>query len=98
MKAKFTVDLTDAPINGTMNEQFNQFATQMTLVDERLLDFVQQNQLKILGRKNLSREEVKMLQISTIRPKYDKGTGALMSHAMQLNTPKYVYDGMGVGA
>ena len=65
------------------------------LVDERLLDFVQQNQLKILGRKNLSREEVKMLQISTIRPKYDKGTGALMSHAMQLNTPKYVYDGMG---
>ena len=32
----------------------------MTLVDERLLDFVQQNQLKILGRKNLSREEVKM--------------------------------------
>ena len=27
MKAKFTVDLTDAPINGTPNEHFNAFAT-----------------------------------------------------------------------
>ena len=95
MKAKFTVDLTDAPINGTPNEHFNAFATLMTTIDEKLLDFVQQNQLKILGRKNLTREEVKMLQIPTVRPKYDKASGALMSHAMQLNTPKYVYDGMG---
>lgn len=95
MKTKFTVDLTDAPINESANANFNDYATVMAAIDERLLDFVQQNQLKILGRKNLSREECRMLQVPTIRPKYDKLTGALLSHAMQLNTPKYVYDGMG---
>ena len=63
----------------------------MTLVDERLLDFVQQNQLKILGRKNLSREEVKMLQISTIRPKYDKtGVAVGVSVAGRTVTNRYV--------
>lgn len=95
MKAKFTVDLTDASINNATNTQFKEFADLMTAIDEKLLDFVQQNQLKILGRKNLSRDEVKMLQIPTIRPKYDKVSGNLLSHAMQLNTAKYAYDGMG---
>ena len=56
-KAKFTLDLTDGPINGEVNNSYEQFNTLMSAVDDRLLDFVQANQMKILGRKNLSREE-----------------------------------------
>ena len=95
LKAKYTLDLTDTPINGNTNPYFEQFSQLMAQIDDKLLDFVQANQLKILGRKNLTREEVKMLQIPTIRPKYDKVTAQLLGHTIQLNTPKYAYDGMG---
>ena len=94
-KAKFTLDLTDSPINETPNEDFNTFRTLMDSIDERLLDFATENQLRLLGRKNLSRDEVKMLQIRTIRPKYDKMSGALTGHSINLSTPKYAWDGMG---
>jgi len=95
-KSKFTLDLTDAPLDGQQNNAFfGDLAKLVECIDDRLLDFVQNNQLKILGRKNLSREEVKMLQIRSIRPKYDKCTGALTSHAMQMSTSKYAWDGMG---
>ena len=94
-KAKFTLDLTDGPINGDVNSSYEQFNTLMSAVDDRLLGFVQANQMKILGRKNLSREECKMLQIRTIRPKYDKVTSALAGHSVQLSTPKFAWDGCG---
>ena len=94
-KAKFTLDLTDACINEGENEAFKMYADLLTVIDDRLLDFVQNNQLKILGRKNLSREEVKMLQIRTIRPKYDKVTGALTGHCVQMSAGKYMWDGCG---
>lgn len=94
-KAKFTVDLTDVAINGGSNEAFEQFSQLIAQVDDRLLDFVQANQLKILGRKNLSREEIKMLQIRTVRPKYDKVTGALAGHSVQLSATKFAWDGCG---
>ena len=94
-KAKFTLDLTDSPINGAANTCFDKFATLMSAVDDRLLDFVQMNQLKILGRKNLSREEIKMLQIRSVRPKYDKATGALAGHSVQMSAPKFAWDGCG---
>ena len=61
----------------------------------KLLDYVHNNQLKILGRKNLTREEVKMLQIRSVRPKYDKMSGALIGHSWQTTTSKYTWDGMG---
>ena len=94
-KAKFTLDLTDAPINGEPNENFKTFASILEAVDDKLLDFVQNNQLKILGRKNLSRDEVKMLQIRSVRPKYDKVSSMLTGHTVQLSTSKYAWDGMG---
>lgn len=94
-KAKFTLDLTDAMINETENSYFTKLADKLTDIDERLLDFVQANQLKILGRKNLSREECKMLQIRTVRPKYDKVTGALAGHSVQLSASKFTWDGCG---
>lgn len=94
-KAKFTLDLTDASINEQDNFCWSYFADRLTEIDDRLLDFVQANQLKILGRKNLSREECKMLQIRTVRPKYDKVSGALAGHSVQMSTSKFAWDGCG---
>ena len=36
-----------------------------------------------------------MLQIRTVRPKYDKATGALSGNTVQLSAPKYAWDGCG---
>ena len=94
-KAKFSIDLTDAPINGEDNPNFNAFTTLFECIDDKLLDFVHNNQLRILGRKNLSREEVKMLQIRSVRPKYDKISGHLIGHSIQMTTSKFAWDGMG---
>ena len=94
-KAKFSLDLTDTCINGTQNAVFLSFTRMLEVIDDKLLDFVHGNQLKILGRKNLSREEVKVLQIRSVRPKYDKMSGALVGHAMLLSTTKFASDGMG---
>ena len=94
-KAKYTLDLNDTPINEQPNEEFATFMAKMELINDRLLDFVTENQLKILGRKNLSRDESKMLQIRTVRTKYDKHSGVLNGHAINLSTPKFAWDGMG---
>lgn len=94
-KAKYTLDLNDAAINGQANTEFAVFMAKLDLIDDKLLDFVTEHQLKILGRKNLSREEVKMLQIRTVRTKYDKVSGALNGHAINLSLSKYAWDGMG---
>jgi hypothetical protein len=94
-KAKFSLDLTDATINGSENPGFQEIASKVDAIDDKLLDFVFQNQLKILGRKNLSKDECKMLQIRTVRAKYDKNSGMLNGHTVQLSTPKFSWDGMG---
>jgi len=94
-KAKFSLDLTDAHINGIANPNWENFSNLLEAIDDKLLDFVHNNQLKILGRKNLTREEVKMLQIRSVRPKYDKMSGSLIGHSWQMSTSKYTWDGMG---
>jgi len=95
LKSKFTLDLTDAPINGDANPYFTDFAQMMDKIEDKLLDFVHNNQLKILGRKNLTREEVKMLQIKCVKPKYDKLSSQLVGHSCTMTTPKFTSDGMG---
>ena len=94
-KAKFTLDLSDGTINGEVNTNFSSFAETMSAIDNKLLDFVHNNQLKILGRKNLSRDEVAILQFRSIRPKYDKNSGQQVGRSLQLSTSKFAYDGMG---
>jgi len=94
-KAKFTLDLNDACINEAPNAEFEEFRAKLEEIDEKLLEFVTEHQLKILGRKNLSKDEVKMLQIRSVRPKYDKQTGALNGHTLNLSSTKYAWDGMG---
>lgn len=94
-KAKFTLDLIDNEINGNRNDFFAEFLAKVTEIDEKLLDFVTENQLKILGRKNLNKEEVKMLQIRSMRTKYDKLTGALNGNCVNLSVDKFAWDGIG---
>ena len=94
-KAKFSLDLTDNPINGEVPHGFQSLATVLESIDDKLLEFVFQNQLRVLGRKQLSKEECKMLQIRSVRNKYDKITGILQGHSAQLNTTKFTWDGMG---
>ena len=94
-KAKFSLDLCDQSINNEQNVGFQKLHEVLEAIDDKLLDFVYENQLKILGRKNLSREECKMLQIRTIRAKYDKCSGMLSGHSVQLTAAKFSWDGMG---
>ena len=94
-KAKYTLDLGDQDINGEANVHFETFMATLTAIDDKLLDFVFSNQLKLLGRKNLSRDEVKMLQIRSICPKYDKNTGNHTGNTLNLSTSKYAWDGIG---
>ena len=94
-KAKFTLDLSDTAINEQPNVEYEAFRAMMERIDDRLLDYVTENQLKILGRKNLSREEVKMLQIRSVRPKFDRATGALTGHSIQVSIAKYAWAGAG---
>lgn len=95
LKAKFTLDITDAAINGTENGAYTVFNSVLETIDEQLLAFVYANQLRILGRKNLGRDELKMLQIPSSRPKYDKVSGASLGKNMNLSVQKYAGDGMG---
>ena len=94
-KAKFTLDLTDNCINESANGEFEAFKAKVETIDDALLDYVTANQLKILGRKNLSRDEVKMLQIRSVRPKFDKMSGALTGHSLNMSTSKFAWDGFG---
>jgi hypothetical protein len=94
-KAKYTLDLTDDSIRGEPNEGFAKFKEFMEKVDDKLLEFVHSNQMRLLGRKNLSIDEVKMLQIRSVKPKYDKLTGALLGHNFNVSSQVWRYDGMG---
>jgi hypothetical protein len=94
-KSKFTLDLTDCAIGAETNLAFDKFANRLEVVDDTVLKFVFANQQRILGRKNLSMDELKMLHIRSVRPKYDKETGDATGRAVQLNTLVYRGDGLG---
>jgi hypothetical protein len=93
-KSKYTLDLTDNPIGTEFNNAFDEMADRLEVVDDSLLKFVFANQQRILGRKNLSIEELKMLQIRSVRPKHDKQTGDPTGRSFQLNSPVYRSDGV----
>jgi len=93
-KSKYTLDLTDNPVGAEFNNAFDEMAERFEVVDDSLLKFVYANQQRILGRKNLSIEELKMLQIRS-GPKHDKQTGDATGRSFQLNAPVYRNDGVG---
>ena len=95
LKAKFTLDLTDCHSNEEVIKGFHRLKATLDFLDNNLLELVYNNQHKCLNRRNLTKDECKMLQNPCVRPKYDKVTGALTGFAVQLSAPKYVSDGQG---
>lgn len=94
-KAKFTLDLTDAKIGEKANSEWDKLSSFMYAIDEKLLSLVFENQQKILKKSGLSREQVRMVQIRTVREKTDKMSGVVSGYAMQLSKSKFGWDGIG---
>jgi hypothetical protein len=94
-KSKYTLDLTDSVIGDVENSSFDDMAKRLEEVDDSLLKFVFANQQRVLSRKNLSMEELKMLQIRSVRPKFDKQTGDSTGRSVQLSAPVYRSNGVG---
>ena len=93
-KARFTIDL-NVPVDGEDASVSNFFNNVITAVDDAVLDFMYHNQLKFLGRKNLTKEEVKMLQIRSVKQNLDKDTGELGAPFINLTCRKFYYDQVG---
>lgn len=95
-KASFQVDLSNNSIKaGEANCDFDLFLDVVEAIDEALLTFVTNNQWKILGRKNLTREEVRMLQIRSVRQRKDPHTGNLGALCVNLNSKIFYWDQVG---
>ena len=94
-KSKYTLDLADSAIGSEMNAAFEELAARLEEVDDLVLKCVFTNQMRILGRKNLSMDELKMLQIRSVRPKHNKMSGDPTGRAVQLSVPVYRYNGTG---
>jgi hypothetical protein len=87
-QAKFTLDLTSSQIGDAPNSQFEQFEAIMHAIDDRLLSFVHDNQWKLLKRNNLSRDEVRVLQIRSMKDRTDKCTGRVLYRNLMLSISK----------
>ena len=100
-KARFTIDIngtgdfqyTSAESDGDAVQQF--MYNVIDAIDEAVLDFMFHNQLKFLGRKNLTKEEVKMLQIRSVKQNVNKDTGELGAPFVNMTARKFYYDQVG---
>ena len=89
---KFTLDLVDSPVNEQENEGFAKLKQLLDTLDDKLLELVFNNQFKCLNRRNLTKDECRMLQNRTVRPKLDKISGNVAGHSLMLSAPKFVTD------
>ena len=87
-KINFTLDLHEADDTSS----YQRFMEVLDMIDDCLLKYVFKNQAKILGRRNLSLDEIKMLQIRSAKTKIDKWNGEAMSPAVHLTTKKFYRD------
>jgi len=94
-KASFTLDLTCEPVNNNQNDDMLEFHKMLDSIDDKVLDFFYQNQVKLLGRRNLNRDEVNVLLIRSSKSKIDKLTGHDSYKVLNASTKKYHYDGVG---
>jgi hypothetical protein len=94
-KSKYTLDVTDAAFNDAPNVAMEAYMAMIEKLDDKVLAFVHKHQERILNRKNLKVDEVKMLQIRSVRPKVDKLTGAQTGRALNLTTQCYQWEGGG---
>jgi len=92
--AKFELDLWDLPVkDNTPNELFIAFKGVLDTIDGKLADFVTANQTAVLGRKNLSVLEVKMLQNTAVKARYNKVTNDFENWFISARSPVFPYDG-----
>jgi hypothetical protein len=92
-KCCFVIDM-----NGSCDESepIDEFFTRVVQpIDAKILDFMHLHQLRFLGRKNLSKDELGMLQIKSVAQNYSKETGALMPNRMNLKCRKFYNDQVG---
>lgn len=95
-KAQYTLDLTCADIGQFENKDMKQFQSEVIeAIDDAVLTYVHANQTQLLGRRNLNKEEVKMLQIRSSRTRIDKMTGIEGPRAMNLSCKKFFWDQVG---
>lgn len=102
-KARFALDLNQwgidqdfgAGAGAAAYQEVEAFMKVLEEVDDALLTFMYGNQLKWLQRKNLSREEVRMLQIQSVKIPVDKDTGIEKPRSVKLQAGKYYFDQVG---
>jgi hypothetical protein len=98
-KARFSLDVnnweTESAPTHQHTEDMEKFLAILADVDEALLNFMYGNQLKWLQRKNLSREEVRMLQIPSVKIPINKESGAEKPKTVKLQTGKFYFDQVG---
>ena len=92
-KARFTIDINGTGDSGDSVQQF--MYNVIDAIDDALLDYMFHNQLKFLGRKNLTKDEVKMLQIRSVKRTLNKDTGDLGAPFVNMTSRKYYYDQVG---
>ncbi|KAL3901374.1 MAG: hypothetical protein SGPRY_012286 [Prymnesium sp.] len=93
-KTKFTLDLVDidSQINEQENEGFAKLKQLLDTLDDKLLELVFNNQFGCINHRNLTKDECRMLQNRTVRPKLDKISGNVAGHSLMLSAPKFVTD------
>lgn len=91
---KYLLDLNSTPVaNGVPNANFTAFRAKLDALDDKLADFMHKNQTVLLGRNNLSLQEIKVLQNRSVKEKYDRDTGDFICYQVKLSTRKYNFVG-----
>jgi hypothetical protein len=92
-KAQFTIDLNSESVDNELpNNDFATFINVVEDIDKALLEYVFVNQLKVLGRKNLKKDEVRMLQIPSVRRTVDRDSGMERPARIEPKLRKYYFD------
>ena len=92
-KTQFTIDLNCESVDHDLpNNDFEDFLKCIESIDQALLKFVFVHQLKVLGRKNLSKDEVKMLQIPSVKRSMDRDSGMERAAKMEPKLRKFYFD------
>jgi hypothetical protein len=94
-KIRFSVDINEWDPEHSMAKEYGEavsaYISIMEAIDALLLNFMFGNQLKWLNRKNLSKAEVQMLQVPSVKVPLDKEFGTERQKRVELKTRKYFF-------
>jgi hypothetical protein len=91
--AKYVCDLTSMPISDQAENHFDRFAEKLAQADDALLQFMYENQ-ELIGRQNLSKENVEVLQNKSVKTKRDEG-GNPLYRSFYVGAKLYQYNASG---